>query len=212
MAAGGDLAALSVTVSGPAPSPVSPRSRRLSKRQLASKESLLAAGLEELCAVGYGNLTIRNVASRAGITHATAYTYFASKAHLVADLLYGFLLATPVEAPDPRLPVSARVAAAMGTAARRLGEVEALAAAGNAALLGDEPDIIELRAAIGRELVRRVEMGAGANADPELVETVVVTFAGAMLYAAFGGCRYDEVAHRVETVARPFDEERRMPS
>jgi AcrR family transcriptional regulator len=189
--------------------PASPRTRRLSKRQLASKESLLAAGFEVLSEVGYTNLTLRAVASHAAITHTTAYTYFASKAHLVAELFYNFLCAVPLENPDPTVPVSKRIAATLGAAACRFGEVEALAQAGNAALLGDEPDVVELRAEIGLELIRRMEFVSGVDVDPEMIEMVLLTFIGSMLYAAFGGFRFDEIASRIETVARSIEGTRR---
>ncbi len=184
---------------------VAPRTRHLSERQLASKESLLTAGLDILCEAGYSNLTLRAVASRAGATHTTAYTYFSSKAHLVSEIFYSFVCAIPEAEHDPTAPVSLRVAATLGDAACRLGEVGPLAQSGNAVLLGDEPDVVELHALIGLELIRRIEVASGDEADPEMIEAVFVMFIGAMLYAAFGGCRFDEVARFIESVTRSFE-------
>ena len=45
---------------------------------------------------GYDGLTVRTVARRAGVAPATAYTYFASKDHLLAEVLWRRLQALPV--------------------------------------------------------------------------------------------------------------------
>ena len=43
---------------------------------------LVDAAVEELHRTGYEGLSVRNVAKRAGVAPATAYTYFSSKDHL----------------------------------------------------------------------------------------------------------------------------------
>ncbi|WP_373194258.1 helix-turn-helix domain-containing protein, partial [Mycobacterium marinum] len=45
---------------------------------------MLEAGLDELRATSFANLTMRAVAARAGVSPASAYTYFPSKSALVA--------------------------------------------------------------------------------------------------------------------------------
>jgi AcrR family transcriptional regulator len=183
---------------------VSPRSRELNERQLALKKELLVAGLEVVVEVGYSNLTLRNVAGRAGTTHATAYHYFASKAHLVAELFYSFLLAVPVEEPDPSVPLAQRIGRALGRTAAKFGEVEALAQAGNSALAQEEPDVVMLRGAIGADLVRRIVIASGDDVDAELTEQAMLTYMGAMLWAAAGALEYADVGRRIERVARYF--------
>ena len=74
---------------------VSPR-QWLSERQSATVASLLDAGLEEVREVGFDKLTIRSVAQRAGVTHTTAYSYFTSKAHLIAELHWRQTQAMPM--------------------------------------------------------------------------------------------------------------------
>ena len=51
-------------------------------------------------------LTVRNVARRAGVAPATAYTYFASKDHLVAEVFWRRLRGPPTAPPtgDDRPP------------------------------------------------------------------------------------------------------------
>ncbi|MCA9208645.1 MAG: TetR family transcriptional regulator, partial [Planctomycetales bacterium] len=50
--------------------------------------NLVEAAVGELAASGYSALTVRNVAKRAGVAPATAYTYFASKEHLIAEVYW----------------------------------------------------------------------------------------------------------------------------
>jgi AcrR family transcriptional regulator len=79
--------------------------QRLTDRQLAMVKALIEAGLAEVRASGYDHLTIRAVATRAGVTHTTAYTYFASKAHLVAEVFWRRLQEVPRPAVDPGAPL-----------------------------------------------------------------------------------------------------------
>ena len=46
-------------------------------------------------AVGFDLLTVRSVAARAAVAPATAYTYFASKNHLVAEAFWRELQRLP---------------------------------------------------------------------------------------------------------------------
>lgn len=48
-------------------------------------QRLAEAALSEVRETGYGDLAIRNVAARAGVAPATAYTYFSSKNHLLTE-------------------------------------------------------------------------------------------------------------------------------
>ena len=65
-----------------------PTRRRLTERQAHTVERLTVAAVDEVRVVGYDGLTVRNVARRAGVAPATAYTYFASKDHLVAEVFW----------------------------------------------------------------------------------------------------------------------------
>jgi len=62
--------------------------RRLTARQAEVVAKLVLAAEEETEEVGYAGLTVRGVARRAGVAPATAYTYFSSKDHLLAEVLW----------------------------------------------------------------------------------------------------------------------------
>src|SRR5580692_640071 len=118
-----------------------PQPRQLSGRQASSVRALLLAGYEVLSEVGYGALSIRTVATRAGVTHTTAYTYFSSKAHLVAEIFWSRLQSAPHPSPDPQHSFAQRVTEALSDPALLLASENFLSQAGMAALLSDEPDV-----------------------------------------------------------------------
>ncbi len=51
-------------------------------------ERLVDATVVEVAEAGFDGLTVRGVARRAGVAPATAYTYFSSKDHLVAEVFW----------------------------------------------------------------------------------------------------------------------------
>ena len=72
-----------------------PTRRLLTPRQADTVHRLTEAGVEEVGRSGYENLSIRDVARRAGVAAATAYTYFASKDHLLTEIFWRRLSALP---------------------------------------------------------------------------------------------------------------------
>ncbi len=71
-------------------SPVSQEStrRRLTQQQAETVTRLTDAAVEVLNTEGFDGLTVRTVAKLAGVAPATAYTYFSSKSHLVAEVFW----------------------------------------------------------------------------------------------------------------------------
>jgi hypothetical protein len=80
-----------------------------------------------------------------------------------------------------------------------------LARAGHAALYREEPDVVLVRGAIGADLVRRIVISSGDEADAELTELAMITYIGALEWAGAGALGYDEVGARIERVARHFE-------
>src|SRR4029450_7144530 len=84
--------------------------RRLTPRQAATAHPAGAAPpapprppavVAERPTGGYDDLTVRTVARRAGVAPATAYTYFTSKAHLVAEVFWRRVRALPATLHNP---------------------------------------------------------------------------------------------------------------
>ena len=103
---------------------------------------------------------MRTVAGRAGVSPATAYTYFASRNHLFAELFWRkVLLEHPAEitgtTPLERVQSVTRQLSAV------LAESPHLAAAANHALLGTDPDVERLRNVIGLDMFGRFREALG---------------------------------------------------
>ena len=176
---------------------------RLNVRQAETVERLLHAGLEELRVVGHEALTIRTVAQRAQLSPATAYTYLASKNHLLAEL-FARHLATLPPIHCPERSALARVQRATRVLARRMSDEPALTVAVIPALLGSDPDVARLGERIGVELRSRFEValsdgGAGPVAA-DVLEAVVLVFSGALLRAGMGLDGFDELADRLDPI------------
>lgn len=170
----------------------------LNARQAETVEKLLAAGDEELRAAGHDGLTIRTVASRAGVSPATAYTYFASRNHLFAELFLRRLVTDPPEPTGDS--VVARLRSVTRHMATQLADSPELAAAATLALLGSDPEVERLRLEIGTEFVERFRDAIGPSADPRVLEALVLAFSGALLQAGMGLMTYEEMGERLDSV------------
>lgn len=187
------------------PSPDGSRSTRqvLSKRQAATVDALLDAGLEALHEVGWDGLSLRDVARRAGVTHTTAYNYFTSKEHLVAEIDWRLLRALPDPDPRPGDPLAQRLTDALRAPSELFSADNDLADAVLASMVARDPDIKRLRDAIGDELLRRLALAVGPDHDPALLSAALMLYSGAMVQAGMGYFPFDEVVGQIaELLAR----------
>lgn len=137
--------------------------RELNPRQAGTVERVLAAAREELREVGFDDLTVRSVAHRAGVAPATAYTYFSSKNHLVAEIFWRRLNQRPRLEETLTTPL-ARVVEVFNDLADLLASEQELAAATTSAMLATEPDVRQLRLLIGNEINARIAAALGDRA------------------------------------------------
>ena len=159
---------------------------------------LYDAAAQLLDEIGYDELTVRMVAARAGVSPATAYTYFASKDHLCAALYWRQLVeAPPVDTTGGR---AARMEQTVRQVAAMLAEAPALAFAATKSLLGPEPEVEELRVAIGIHWIEQFRDALGDDIAPEVLATVTFAFTGALLQAGMGVIAYDVLGDRLADV------------
>jgi AcrR family transcriptional regulator len=175
--------------------------RALSPRQAATVDGLVTAAVDELAASGYGGLSVRNVARRAGVAPATAYNYFASKEHLVAEVFWRRFRSQPEPRPDRRRSPAARAAEALSSFALVVADESELAAACTVAVLADDPDVRVLRARIGTELHRRLVLALGDAATAPVVTTLQYAVSGALLQVGTGHLGYDALPAALDTIA-----------
>ena len=187
--------------SGSAERSTAPTRRLLAGRQVETADRLVAAAVDEVRAVGFAGLTIRNVAARAGVAPATAYNYFGSKEHLVSEVFRRRMDALE----PPRINRRQRTAVRLGTALREIAMLVAdepeLSAACTAAMLVDDPDVRMVRDRIGAMIHQRLAAAMGDEFDPVVLRSVELAYSGAMVQTGTGYLSYDELGDRLAEVA-----------
>ncbi len=178
-----------------------PARRDLGGRQADRVDALVAATIAELRASGYDGLTVRNAARRANVAAATAYSYFGSKDHLVAEVFWRRLAALPAPVVDGRRAPLTRVTAALRELALMIAAEPELAAASTTAILAQDADVQRLRDRIGAAFNDRLVQALGADADPAIVRALNLALAGALLQAGMGYFSYTQLADRMDEVA-----------
>jgi AcrR family transcriptional regulator len=170
---------------------------------------LTEAAVAELRVGGYDGLTVRNVARRAGVAPATAYTYFTSKEHLVTEVFWRRLEALPDRAPDRRRAPARRVADALADMALLVADEPELAAACSVAMLANDPDVRLLRGRIGGAMHRRLVTALGEDADPAALRVLELATSGALIQAGGGHLAYEDLPALLAEVADVVVGERR---
>ncbi|MBH0779203.1 TetR/AcrR family transcriptional regulator [Nocardia bovistercoris] len=174
--------------------------RRLSGKQADTVDKLTRAAVEVLAREGFAGMTIRLVAAAAGVGTATAYTYFSSKEHLVAEIFWRRLMAAGSPASEDPDPI-ARVVAELRAIAMLVADEQELSGAVTSALLGRDADVEHLRLRIGTEIRKRIITALGPDADVDIVESLELLYAGALVRAGMGYGSYSEIADRIEKSA-----------
>lgn len=175
--------------------------RRLTAKQVETVERLGQAAVTVLGREGFAGLTVRRVAAEAGVGAATAYTYFSSKEHLVAEVFWRRLAGSPC-VPHRSEDPAVRVIEVLGHISQPVADEPEFAGAVTAALLGRDPDVEVLRLRIGRDIRDRLSQAVGADADPGVVDTLELLYSGALVRAGMGYASYEEIARRLATAAR----------
>jgi AcrR family transcriptional regulator len=175
--------------------------RRLTAKQAGTVDRLGRAAVEILTRDGFGGLTVRSVAAEAGVGAATAYTYFSSKEHLVAEVFWRRLAAAPPAVHESG-DAAGRVIDVLRHIALLVADEPQFAGAVTSALLGRDPDVEVLRLRIGRNIHERLLAALGSGRDPDVIESLELLYAGALVRAGMGYGSYADIADRLEKSAR----------
>ncbi|PQM49269.1 putative HTH-type transcriptional regulator [Mycobacterium talmoniae] len=171
------------------------------RRQEETFRKVLTAGVEMLRETSYAELTVRAVAARAKVAPATAYTYFSSKNHLIAEVYLDLVRQVPYFT-DVNDPMPTRVDKAL----RHLALVVAGRTRGRRGLHhraagwrrrpggphGARPD--------RRRDPSPDHLAMGPDADPRTVSVLEMTFFGALVNAGSGAFTYHQIADRLAYV------------
>ncbi|MCV7423800.1 TetR/AcrR family transcriptional regulator [Mycobacterium yunnanensis] len=158
--------------------------RRQDRRRKETEGRLLAAGLEELHDSADGDISIRAVADRAGVSPANAYKYFSSKNALVAAIYLGLLQDLPLRT-DVNVPTALRVVATMEDMLLVAAHKPELATACAASLIVSEPVVEPIRKAIAEEVSRRITSALGPGWPAHMTTSLGLIFNGALIGARF---------------------------
>ncbi len=170
------------------------------RRQEETFRKVLRAGVEMLRESSYADLTVRAVAARAKVAPATAYTYFSSKNHLIAEVYLDLMRQVPYFT-DVNDGTAARVEKALRAMTLMVADEPEVAAACTTALLsGNDPAVTTVRDRIGAEIHRRIRSAMGPEADPRTVSALEMTYFGALVHAGSGYVSYREIADRLTYV------------
>jgi AcrR family transcriptional regulator len=173
------------------------------RRQEETFRKVLAAGIETLRENSYADLTVRAVAARAKVAPATAYTYFSSKNHLIAEVYLDLVRQVPYFT-DVNEPMATRVEQVLHHLALVVADEPEVSAACTTALLsgGADPAVRAARDRIGAEIHRRITSAMGPDADPTTVSALEMSFFGALVQGGSGEFSYREIADRLAYVVR----------
>lgn len=148
----------------------------------------------------YADLTVRAVAKRASVAPATAYTYFSSKNHLVAEVYLDLVRQVPFFT-DVNDSMFTRVDSVLRNLALVVADYPEVAAACTTALMsGGDPAVVQVRDRIGAEIHRRITSAIGPDADSRTVSALQMTFFGALVQAGSGAVTYHQIADRLSYV------------
>ncbi len=169
------------------------------RRQEETFRKVLRAGMEMMRETSYADLTVRAVAARAKVAPATAYTYFSSKNHLIAEVYLDLMRQVPyfTDVNDTRLH---RVQQSLRSLALVIADEPEFAAACTTAVLSNDAGVVRVRDRIGAEIHKRIKSALGPDADPKIVSALEMTYFGALVHAGSGTLSYREVADRLEYV------------
>jgi AcrR family transcriptional regulator len=182
--------------SGAGPSPRNPR-------QEVTFRKVVAACMETLREKSYADLTVRTVAARAKVAPATAYTYFSSKNHLIAEVFLDLVRQVPYFT-DVNDPMATRVDKTLRHLTLVVADEPEVGAACTTALLGggSDPAVVAARDRIGAEIHRRIASAIGPGGSPSTVSALEMAFFGALVQAAGGEFTYRDIADRLADVVR----------
>ena len=169
------------------------------RRQEETFRKVLRAGMEMLRESSYADLTVRAVAARAKVAPATAYTYFSSKNHLIAEVYLDLVRQVPyfTDVNESRLT---RVQQALRHLALVVADEPEVAAACTTALLSNDAAVRRVRDRIGIEIHRRIKSALGPDADPRTLSALEMTYFGALVHAGSGAFSYRQIADRLTYV------------
>jgi AcrR family transcriptional regulator len=183
--------------------------RSLSPAQAATRRKLVDAAIALASSGGYEAVGMRELAARAGVSHATAYQYFTSKDHVLVDALLELVQQTTdaVRARPARRhrSVADRAAATMRRAVQRLEHEPELYVALTRAYISGSPEVGHARPALERAMrawVTAALEGSDIDDQEGVVEVLEAVLFANMVGLVTGGRSPTDVGPALERAVR----------
>jgi TetR/AcrR family transcriptional regulator, cholesterol catabolism regulator len=182
--------------------------RRLRADQVERRTRVLHVATRMAREGGYDAVVMRDVAEQSGVALGTLYRYFASKDHLLAEVLVGWgglLEDRLVDSPPVGDAPLERVVNVLRRAGRAVEQEPVLAAAVTAALLSPDPGVAETRAGFTHMMRRWLDLALGDADVPdrdEIGEVLEHVFFSTMIGLVNGRREPADVGDQLERAAR----------
>jgi AcrR family transcriptional regulator len=182
--------------------------RRLSTRQQARRERILATATALAARGGYDAVVMKDVAARARVSLATVYRYFSSKDHLLAEALvsWGGELGRNLREARPRAASpSERVASVFRRMAKGVAQQPQLGIALTTALLSRDPSAYANREGLTSMMREWIELALGDAEVPDrdgVVEVLQHVCFSCMVTLANGQRSPEQVGEELERCVR----------
>jgi len=162
---------------------------------------LVDAVSQVIAMTGYDGLTVRAVAKAAGVSAASAYNYFASKEHLLAEVYWRRLSQLPPVAIGAKAGAGERMREAVLPIVTSLSGEPELAAGVTTAMLAHDPDVVAVRDQVGQLMAQRLHDALAPIVPSEALTPLVFMLTGGMLNAGMGYLEYAQVAEEMAQFA-----------
>ncbi len=182
--------------------------RTLSDEQVERRALVVAAAMELAETGGYDAVVMKTVAERSGVALATLYRWFASKDHLLTEVLLTWggalsetLGAHPPAGPDPVERVAEALRMVMATAASRPKLAEAIVAA----VLAVEPSVLEAQTDFHEMVVAWIDIALGDSELPDrddIVKVLELVCFACIIGLVSGSETAESAGSQLETAAR----------
>lgn len=183
-------------------------SRRLSRAQAARRSAAIAAARALAAEGGDAAVTMQAVAERSGVGRATLYRYFASKDHLLAEVVvaWGADLTAELRASPPAAALPGeRVAEVLLRVLEAARAEPRLTAAALASATSPDPEAIRAGARFGSLIRSYLDVALGEAPSPERDELAALlghVFFSSVLHMTSGRIAPGEAAAAVRAAAR----------
>lgn len=182
--------------------------RALTPRQAATRDELRAAAIRLVSSEPFDEVTMRDIAREAGVSPATAYTYYGSKEHVLAEAYVEF-----VEALTDRLrtrpPGGAttldRVRSVIRRATSGVGDSPELATAFARAMASSDASVAMIRPRVEHSFRDWLDLAIGERelADrAAIVRTLELVLYASMISRANGQMTTDQMRATLDDTAR----------